>query len=471
VALEPASVLAHVRSLWDTDILSALEEYIRVPARSPAFDPAWAAHGHLDRAVGLMETWARKRPLRGCTAEVVRLPGRTPLLLVETPGEAAGTVLLYGHCDKQPEMTGWAEGLAPWTPVRRGDRLYGRGAADDGYAVFAALAALETLQRHRTPHARCLVLVEASEESGSPDLPAYLDVLADRLGTPDLVLCLDSACADWVHLWVTTSLRGLVNGVLEVEVLTEGVHSGASGVVPSSFRLARQLLSRLEDEQTGMVKPAALRVEIPEERRAEARAEVEVLGHAVYARYPLVPGLRPPRDDLVELLLDGTWRAALEVTGAEGLPPLADAGNVLRPRTALKLSLRLPPTLPAREAAEVVRALLEGDPPYGARVRFRVETLSEGWNAPPLPAWLRGSLELAARAYFGRPLQFTGAGGTIPFVRMLGERFPQVPCVVTGVLGPGANAHGPNEFLHLPTAVRLTAAVAQVLADHARAAR
>jgi acetylornithine deacetylase/succinyl-diaminopimelate desuccinylase-like protein len=402
---------------------------------------------------------------------VIRLPGHTPVLLVEVQGEAPGTVLLYGHCDKQPEMTGWSAGLAPWTPVRRGERLYGRGAADDGYAPFAALAALETLQHRRVPHARCLLLVEASEESGSPDLPAYLDALGHRLGRPDLVLCLDSACADWEHLWVTTSLRGLVNGVLEVEVLTEGIHSGASGVVPSSFRLARQLLSRLEDEATGTVKPAALHVEIPEERRAEARAEVEILGREVFTRYPLVPGLRPRRDDLVELLLDGTWRAALEVTGAEGLPPLAEAGNVLRPRTALKLSLRLPPTLAAREAAEVLRALLERDPPEGARVRFRPEALSDGWNAPAMPAWLRTSLERAARAYFGRPLQFTGVGGTIPFIRMLADRFPDVPCVVTGVLGPGANAHGPNEFLHLPTAVRLTACLAQVLADHAGTAR
>lgn len=469
MALDITSTLAHVQSLWDRDVLPALEEYIRVPARSPAFDPAWAAHGHLDRAVSLIETWARKRPLRRCTVEVIRLPGRTPVLLVETSGEVAGTVLVYGHCDKQPEMTGWSEGLGPWIPVRRGDRLYGRGAADDGYAPFAALAALETLQRQRVPHARCLLLVEASEESGSPDLPAYLDALADRLGTPDLVLCLDSACPDWEHLWITSSLRGLINGVLEVEVLTEGIHSGASGVVPSSFRLARQLLSRVEDELTGTVKPAALRVEIPEVRRAEARAEAEVLGPAVYARYPLLPGVRPQRDDLVELLLDGTWRAALEVTGAEGLPPLADAGNVLRPRTALKLSLRLPPTVAAREAAEALRTLLEQDPPQGARVRFRLEALSDGWNAPPLPGWLRASLEDTARAYFGRPLRFTGVGGTIPFVRMLADRFPGTPCVVTGVLGPGTNAHGPNEFLHVPTAVRLTACLAQVVADHAHA--
>ena len=458
--------LAHVQQVWDDQIVPALVEYIRIPAKSPAFDPAWMKHGHLDEAVALVERWARQRPVEGLRAEVVRLPDRTPLLVLEVPGRADDTVLLYGHVDKQPEMVGWGDGLGPWTPVRRGERLYGRGAADDGYAAFAALTAIEALQAARTPHARCVVLVEACEESGSPDLPAYVDALAARIGTPSLVIGLDSGCGDYDHLWTTTSLRGLVNGVLTVEVLGEGIHSGASGIVPSSFRIARALLSRLEDERTGAILPPALQVTVPPERLAQARAAAAALGEDVWRRYPFVAGMRPALDDPVELLLNRTWRPALSVTGAAGLPAPEDGGNVLRPQTALKLSLRLAPTTDAPDAARRLKALLETDPPYGARVTFSAQGSSGGWSAPPTADWLAASLERGAKAFFGAPPMAMGEGGTIPFMSMLGQRFPEAQFLITGVLGPESNAHGPNEFLHVPTGVRLTACVAQVLADH-----
>src|SRR6266567_2153944 len=247
---------AFVQRAWDDDIVPTLTEYIRIPAKSPMFDAHWAEHGHLERAVGLITDWARRRKIEGLAIEVVRLPGRTPVILMEAPGTGGDTVLLYGHCDKQPEMVGWAADAGPWIPVRRGNRLYGRGVGDDGYAAFAALTAIEALQAQRVEHARCVVLIEACEESGSYDLPFYVDALAERLGAPSLVVCLDSGCGNYAQLWGTTSLRGIVNGVLTVEVLTEGVHSGAaSGIVPSSFRIARQLLSRLEDERTGEIVP------------------------------------------------------------------------------------------------------------------------------------------------------------------------------------------------------------------------
>jgi acetylornithine deacetylase/succinyl-diaminopimelate desuccinylase-like protein len=458
-----------VQEAWDARIVPALTEYVRIPAKSPGFDREWQAHGHLDRAVALAEAWARTRPVEGLRVEVARLPGRTPVLLLEVPGSREDTVLLYGHLDKQPEMTGWAAGLGPWTPVRRDDRLYGRGAADDGYAVFAALTAIEALQDQGLPHARCVVLVETCEESGSVDLPAYMDALAGRLGRPGLVICLDASAGNYEQLWCATSLRGLVNGVLAVEVLTEGVHSGASGIVPSSFRILRQLLSRLEDERTGEVRPAELRVTVPPERLGQARAVAAALGDEVWSRYPFVAGTRAAHADPVELVLASTWGAALAVTGAEGLPPVADAGNVLRPRTAAKLSLRLPPTLDARAAAERLRALLEADPPYGARVAFTPASWSQGWDAPPTRPWLEASLARASAAHFGRPPMFAGVGGSIPFMSLLGARFPDAQFVITGVLGPGSNAHGPNEFLHLPTGVRVTACVAEILADHYRA--
>src|SRR5256884_6332656 len=353
-----------VQRRWDAAIVPALTEYVRIPAKSPMFDREWAEHGHLDRAVGLIETWARSRPIEGLRVEVVRLDGRTPVLLLEAPVAGGETVLLYGHCDKQPEMVGWAPESGPWTPVRRGDKLSGRGVGDDGYAAFAALPAIEALQAQRVEHARCVVLIEACEESGSYDLPFYVDALAERLGTPSLVVCLDSGCGNYEQLWGTTSLRGVVGGVLTVEVLTEGVHSGsASGIVPSSFRIARQLLSRLEDERPGEILPRDFHAEIPRERIEQAREVVTALGDEVYARFPFVPGMRPVQAEPFELLLGNTWRPALAITGAAGLPLPTDGGNVLRPKTALKLSLRLPPTVDAQHAARRLKEIVESDPP------------------------------------------------------------------------------------------------------------
>jgi len=463
---------AFVQRAWDDDIVPTLTEYIRIPAKSPMFDAHWAEHGHLERAVGLITDWARRRKIEGLAIEVVRLPGRTPVILMEAPGTGGDTVLLYGHCDKQPEMVGWAADAGPWIPVRRGNRLFGRGAGDDGYAAFAALTAIEALQAQGVAHRRCVVLIEASEESGSPDLPAYVEALADRI-RPGLVVCLDSGCGDYDHLWATTSLRGIISGTLTVEVLSEGVHSGAaSGIVPSSFRILRQLLGRIEDERTGEILVRECHVEVPPGRLTEVQAVAAVLGGDVGHGFPLVPGMRPVTLDPVQALLNNTWRPALAVTGVDGMPSLADAGNVLRPKTAVKLSLRLPPTADAPRAAQRVKEVLEAEPPYGARVTFSTgERPGTGWDAPVMADWLRDSVTRASRAYFNAPPMFDGLGGSIPFMSMLGERFPQAQFLVTGVMGPGSNAHGPNEFIDLPTGVRVTACVAQVLADHGAARR
>jgi len=372
---------------WDEEIVPTLVEYIKIPNKSPAFDREWAAHGYMDDAVALFERWARAKlaGIPGATIEVARLPGRTPLILIEMPGESADTVLLYGHLDKQPEMTGWAEGYGPWSPRIVGDKLYGRGGADDGYAMFGALAALSALREQGVPHARCVVLIEACEESGSVDLPYYVDHLAAKIGNPSLVICLDSGCGNYDQLWLTTSLRGMVAGTLTVRVLEEGVHSGdASGVVPSSFRILRRVLSRLEDEATGAILPPSLYAQIPPERVEQAKRAAAALKDALYTKFPFVPGMSPASDDLTELVLNRTWRPQLAVTGIEGLPTPANAGNVLLPFTTAKLSLRVPPTLDATEAGETVKALLEKDPPYGAQVEFAVEGGGTGWNAPAL---------------------------------------------------------------------------------------
>jgi acetylornithine deacetylase/succinyl-diaminopimelate desuccinylase-like protein len=465
---------AFVGALWDEAVTPTLVDYIRIPNKSPAFDPDWAAHGYMDEAVALLEAWARRRlpALPDATLEVVRLEGRTPVILIEVPGPGQGetddTVLLYGHLDKQPEMTGWSQGLGPWTPVIRGDRLYGRGGADDGYAMFGALSALLALREQGARHARCVVLIEACEESGSYDLPAYVDHLADRIGDPSLVVCLDSGCGDYERLWLTTSLRGMIAGVLRVDVLTEGVHSGdASGVVASSFRILRRLLSRLEDEATGAILPPELHVEIPADRIAQAVVAAAALGPEAWRKFPFVEGMKPVTTDMVELILNRTWRPQLALIGMEGIPSLGDAGNVLRPYTAAKISLRLPPTLDADHAASAVRALLERDPPYGAKVSFTPDKAGAGWRAPPLAPWLAAAIERASQGAFGQGAAMMGEGGSIPFMGMLGEKFPAAQFVITGVLGPHSNAHGPNEFLHLPTGKKVSSVVAQILVDHA----
>jgi acetylornithine deacetylase/succinyl-diaminopimelate desuccinylase-like protein len=457
---------------WDADIVPQLVEYIKIPNKSPMFDADWQKHGYMDAATDMLADWARKQPIKGMTVEVVRLEGRTPLIYIEIPGEGNDCVLLYGHLDKQPEMTGWDDDLGPWKPVIKGDKLFGRGGADDGYALFGSLAAVRALKEQGKAHSRCVILIEACEESGSYDLPYYVDHLAERIGKPSLVVCLDSGCGNYDQLWCTTSLRGLAGGNLRVNVLHEGVHSGdASGVVPSSFRILRTLLSRLEDQATGKILIDDLFVDIPDARKLQAKRAAEVLGTAIYDKFPFMDGMQPMHSELSELVLNRTWRPALSITGVDGVPPLSSAGNVLRPFTAVKISLRLPPTLEPKKASDILKKVLEENPPYGAKVEFEVEKASTGWNAPAMSPWLEHAINHASEEFFGAPAMYMGEGGTIPFMGMLGEKFPGAQFMITGVLGPHSNAHGPNEFLHIPTGKRVTMAVARVIADHFEASQ
>jgi acetylornithine deacetylase/succinyl-diaminopimelate desuccinylase-like protein len=467
------TTLAHtIASHWDAEIVREITDYIRVPAKSPHFDADWEAHGHIERVIRAAERWVREQGVRGLAVEIVRIPGRTPVLYFDVPatGNAGDgrTVLLYGHLDKQPEMAGWHEGYGPWSPRYEDGKLYGRGGADDGYAVYASLAALKALQAQSLPHARCVGVIETCEESGSYDLPAYLELLAPRMGRVDFVVGLDSGAGDYDRLWMTTSLRGLVGGTLVVDVLTEGVHSGdASGVVPSSFRIARRLLDRLEDSASGRVLPTSFHAPIPDERVAQARVASTLLGATMVKRFPWAGRTRPMVDEPTEVVLNRTWRPALSITGADGLPPIANAGNVLRPQTRLKLSLRLPPTVDGERAGAELRRLLEADPPHGATVRFEPESAATGWNAPATAPWLAAAVDAASRAHYAHPPGALGEGGTIPFMGMLGATFPGAQFLITGVLGPKSNAHGPNEFLHVPYAKRLNACVSQIITAHA----
>ena len=466
-----------VDSRWDNELIPRLFDYVKVPAKSPAFDASWAAHGYLQAVIKEAHAWAAVQKIEGLKLEIVAIEGRTPCIFFDVPATGglgnARTVLFYGHLDKQPEMTGWRDDLGPWIPKIEDGKLYGRGSADDGYAIYAALTVIAALDAQGTARPRCVGIIESCEESGSPDLPAYLEMLAPRFGDVALVAGLDSGCGNYDQLWVTTSLRGLVGGTLTVEVLTEGVHSGnASGLVPSSFRIARQLLNRVDDPATGRLLDDVFHARIPQERLEQAHRAGEILGEQVWRQFPWVGcdhgpdghlHAQPTNKDPVEAILARTWRPALSVTGAAGLPSIDSAGNVLRPKTALKLSLRIPPTVDAQRATQVLKQLLEDHPPYSARVTFEADWGATGWNAPESAVWLKRAADEASRAVWGKDAAWMGEGGTIPFMSMLGEKFPRAQFLITGVLGPKSNAHGPNEFLHIPYVKRLTAAVASIV--------
>ncbi len=465
---------AEVARRWRRDVLPFLEAFARVPDVSPGFDPDWEATGHIEAAAGLLATWASHRSIPGLTVDVVRLPGLTPTVVVEVPpsdGGVEGSLLVYGHYDKQPPFDGWTGGRAAWSPSLEGDRLYARGVADDGYALPSALVALESLAAAGVRHGRCVLVAEGSEESGSPHLPAVLDHLAGRIGRPGLVVALDSGCPTYDRLWATTSLRGVVDGTLTVSVLEHGVHSGsAGGAVPDSFRLARHLLDRIEDPVTGDLILPELRVEPPAGAAGAAAMLADLLaagGHEDDA-FPVVEGVRLEGSGPADRVIRTSWAASLAVVGADGLPPAATAGNVLRPSTTLKLVFRLPPTVDARIAAASIRHALTDVPPAGARVEWTEGGAADGWAAAPYAPWLDGALDAASLACFGMPAGRFGEGGSIPFMGWLTSRYPEAELLAMGVLGPGSNAHGPDEALHLPTAERVTSALGMLVAAHAR---
>ncbi|CAM2147416.1 M20/M25/M40 family metallo-hydrolase [Pararobbsia alpina] len=471
--LDPTALREYVDRKWDDEIVHALTDYIAVPAKSPMFDADWARHGYIDRVVTEAAKWAEAQRVKGLKLEVIRLEGRTPVIFFEAPATRSGsteTIVLYGHLDKQPEFDGWRSDLGPWTPKYLDGKLYGRGGADDGYAIYSSLTALAAIDAQGVERPRCVGLIETCEESGSYDLLPYIDALRERLGEVGLVVCLDSGAGNYDQLWLTTSLRGVVAGSLEVEVLDEGIHSGSSGIVPSSFRIMRHVLERLEDSGTGNLLPQGFHCAIPSKRLSEAEATAAILGDDVWKKMPWACGqdggpVLPVTTDPTEALLNSTWRPALSVTGAAGLPSLENAGNVLRPRTAFKLSLRLPPLVDAVQAQSELKTLLELDPPYNAKVTFVPETgPATGWSAPELAPWLATALDDASRRHYGAACAYMGQGGTIPLMNVLKEGFPKSQFMVCGVLGPKSNAHGPNEFLHVPYAKKLTATVAEVIA-------
>ncbi|RNE99381.1 succinyl-diaminopimelate desuccinylase-like protein [Trypanosoma conorhini] len=450
---------------WDKTVLPALSAYIAVPNQTPLFDPEWATNGLIMKAMNVMLEWVKGQGIKGLKYEVLEEEGRTPFLILEVDGTkpTAKTALLYGHMDKQPPLLPWSEGLHPYKPVYRDGKLYGRGAADDGYAVFSAVSALAAVQKHGLPHGRVVVIIEAAEESGSPDLPHYMGRLSDRIGDVDLIVCLDSGVMTYDKVWLTTALRGVIDGNLTVETLSEGMHSGVSGgVVPDTFRIARHLLDRIEDPTTGEIKLPEAHCVIPE----PVVKSVDVMKEVNFKeQFALLPGVSSEPGDNAELALRNFWKPCLTVTGAN-LPEPAVAGNVIRAKTVLRLSVRVPPLADAEAACNALKKILEANPPYGAKVVYEAEDAGHGCATPELKPWLAKSLTEGSMSAFGKTFATQGMGGSIPFIAALIKRYPEAQFVVTGVLGPKSNAHGPNEFLHVPYTKGLTFCVARMLADH-----
>jgi uncharacterized protein (TIGR01244 family) len=473
--LDAAALTAFIENAFEKDVVASLSDFIRIPNVSPLFDDNWNSNGLESRAAAHLAEWARRQPIAGLTVDVLKEPDKTSLLFIEVPAFRSSkanhsTVLAYAHFDKQPPLAdgGWLDGLSPYEPVIRNGLLYGRGGGDDGYGTYSALTALAAVQALGGSHSRFIMLVEGSEESGSPHLMHYVDKLASRIGSPALVLCLDSGCENYDQLWMTSSLRGLVAGTLRVDILREGIHSGNTGVAASSFRILRRLLDRLENPDTGEIVAAGFSNGVPAEFVDAAKLVAGVLGDNVWREVPLVDGARPIIDDNAELILNRTWRPQLAITGVGGIPALKDAGNVLRAHTAVKVSLRLPPNVDGPTAGAALKTLLESDPMYGAHVSFAVDKASSGWFAPTLVPWLRETIAAASQSVYNKPPQFCGIGGSIPFMYQLGVRFPLAQFVVSGVMGPGSNAHGPNEFISIPFTKKFTACVAQFIVAQER---
>lgn len=455
--MEHLKTLEYLEKEFDSTIIPTLCEYIKIDNLSPNFDPEWATNGKAEKAAKLLLDWALSKNVKGLKGELLKLEGLSPLIHLEIESNGGdGTIFMYGHFDKQPHFTGWLEGTGPCKPVIIGDLLYGRGGADDGYAIFSSLMAIKAIQDFGLKHGKVNIIIEGSEESGSPHLMQYIDHLKEKIGTPDLLVCMDSGCKDYERLWITTSLRGMVMKDLTVECLEESVHSGlGTGHGPDSFTVIRQLLDRIEDSKTSRVIDD-FQVNIPESKYVEGKQVADILGKG-FSLVKLKDGVNYITDDLSELYLNGTWRSTLCVVGQTGLPQHDLAGNVLRDKTSVRLSMRLPPTKDPKEASQKLTELLTKDPPYNSIIKVVGKSKGHGWAANEFTDKLKNSLSKSSFSFWGKDSQTVGEGGSIPFINSLAQKFPKSEFLVLGVLGPGSNAHAANETLNIPYCKKVTA--------------
>lgn len=457
-----------VASLWKGETLEALCKFVKIPAKSVGFDPQWEENGFLLEACRDAARWASERFPQG-TFEVLCEPGRSPALFFDIPATAGAkttrSVFFYGHFDKQPEGKGWTNGREAFKPVIEGDRLYGRGAGDDGYNFYAAMTALMALDQTGTPRPRAVGLYETAEECESVDFEYWLSKVDPRIGEIAFVSVLDGTCCDYERLWTTVSFRGAVLFTLNVNVLSYGVHSGtASGIAPESFTIARALLERIEKAETAEITAPELNTEIPPERLAQLKHCAQILGEKVTGEFPWVAGTHAKNPNPYASLVLRGWRPQLAVTGASGLPALKDAGNVLRAGTSLKCSMRIPPTVDPEKALAYIERELTRNPIFGCEVTLSPTSTGPGWNAPAEKAWFTKAFDAASMKLFGKSATYCCDGASIPILTLMQSYFGDAQYLVTGVLGPQSNAHGPDEMLNLTYVAKLTTALADVIA-------
>ena len=422
----------------------------------------------LDKAAAHVKAWVEGVGIKGLKTEIIKEKGLSPIIFTEIEGDLPVTIFYYGHYDKQPPFEGWREGLGPYTPVIVDGKLYGRGGADDGYSTYSTMISIKACQEQGIKLPRCVMITEGDEESGSAHMFEYMKLLKERIGNPTMLFCLDSGTLDYEGFWLTNALRGLVVATYTVEILNEGVHSGvASGIVPSSFRIIREMLERIENVKTGEIIPE-LQVDIPPLRYEEVYNTVQALGKDALPFFPFVTGASSITSNPLTALINRGWKAQLAVVGAADLPDAKTAGSVLRPRTTLKLSFRLPPTKPVEEAKKIIEKVLTTNVPYGATAKIDFPAAAKGWSAPVYSTFLRDIIDSSVDAVFKKPKLAIAEGGSIPLMGLFSEMFPEAQFVVTGVLGPESNAHGPNEFLHIPYVKKLTTCMALILAKLSR---
>lgn len=460
-------ITSSVEKLWVEQVLPGLSEFMKIPAVSPAYDAEWEANGYLRKAGEQMAAWAAEQEISGLSGEMIQLEGRSPVLFIDIPGDFEKTVLFYGHMDKMPPSEGWEDGLGAWDPVVRGDKLYGRGGADDGYSLYSAIAAIKALQLAGMKHPRCVLFIEACEESGSFDLAAYLESMREKIGEPGLVICLDTSAHDYERLWITSSLRGVFSFDVKIRQLTKVLHSGVGGgIIPDISRVLRLILNRIDDVNTGRVLIESCNAVIPQERVAALKDAAAALSTSVYEGIPLVPGAEPLSTDVTELLVNKTWRPAVSVIGVSGFPAAETAGNAMVPEITVRISVRTPPATDINKCINEMREKITVDSPHGVELEFVLGEHVDSWVSPELSAPVAQAISDASTAYFGNDAVYLGEGGGIGFVPLMSKMFPKAQFVLTGLVGPDSNAHAANESMHIPTAKKITCCIAHILQAH-----
>ena len=455
-------------------LIPSISEFIKIPNQSRSFDSEWATNGLQEKACKFAMDFAEKQEIQNLTMTLIEEKDKTPAILAiidpfknnETDiTDISKTILMYGHIDKQPPLHGkWSKGLGPHTPVIKNNKLYGRGGSDDGYAWFTCILLAKTLQQNGIPHNRLVLFFETDEESGSRDLMHHLNKYKNQIGEPSLIICLDSGTTDYDHMCLTTTLRGLICFKLRVDVLTHGVHSGsASGIIPSSFRILRNVLDQFENSNTGEL-PPQFSVDIPQDKYGQAKLLTDLNQGNIDFKFPILEGVESMGYSGFQNYINRIWKPQLSITGIDGLPSISKAGNVLLPFTEVTCSLRLPPSKPAQQTKlDIQKFFDQVKIPHNAKLSCNILKTGSGFECPSYSPSFLEIINKSGLETFGNPVHFYGVGGSIPFLNDIKNVFPKSQFIITGVLGPNSNAHGPDEMLHLDYLEKLVLALAKIL--------